>query len=65
MNRGYTTWENEFLSDRWELHDSDDKLSFVVDKVGGSWTVTDAGGTIVAFRPTEAEAKKVAEALLP
>lgn len=62
--RNYTTWEEDFLSDRCELHGYSDELVAVVDRAGGSWTVTDSAGGIVALRPDKASAVKAAEALL-
>lgn len=42
----YTTWENEMMSDRWELHASDGTLLAVVDRNDGelSYHVTNKHG---------------------
>lgn len=57
------TWEQDFLSDRWELK-RDGKLIGAAEPVGGSWQVTDAEGIVIAFRPDEKTARHCLELLV-
>lgn len=64
MNRGYTTWENDFLSDRWELFGEEGELRAVVDKdTDGTYYVADHEGTRLNSRLTLEQAKSEAERL--
>ena len=55
------TWENEFLSDDWELKDNDVTVA-TVKPLGASWEVT-YKGRIVAIRPDLDSARSVASKL--
>ncbi len=62
--RGYTTWEEDFSSDRCELHGYSDELVAVVDKVGHEWAVSDRDGNEVARRARKSDAQRLAETFL-
>jgi hypothetical protein len=64
MSRGYTTWENDFLSDRWELFREEGELVSVVDKdADGTFRVEDHTGKLLNSRLTLKDAKSEAERL--
>lgn len=63
-NRGYTTWEEDFTSDRCELHGFRDELVAVVDHELGAWTVRNANLSLLKTCGSKLEAQRVAEGLL-
>lgn len=64
MGRGYTTWENDFLSDRWELFGEEGELRAVVDKdPDGTFRAEDHNGKRLNHRLTLDNAKAEAERL--
>jgi hypothetical protein len=62
--RNYTTWEEDFLSDRSELHGYKGELVAVIDKVGKEWVLQDRNGNEVARRHHKADIVHLAEQLL-
>lgn len=64
-NRGYTTWEEDFLTDRCELHGFNDELIAIVDSYNGVlFHVTDAKGSLILTGMQKAHAMIAAEGLL-
>ncbi len=62
--RTYTTWEEDFTSDRMELHGYDDELIAIVDKLGHEWVLYDRGGNEVARRIVKSDIVRLAGQLL-
>jgi hypothetical protein len=64
MNRGYTTWENDFLSERWELFGEEGELRAIVDQdPDGTYYVADHNESRLNNRLTLEQAKAEAERL--
>lgn len=67
--RDYTTWEEDFTSDRCELHGYNDELVAVIDsfrrvRAAIEWSVKDKDGKMIALKKTKEQAMKAAEGLL-
>lgn len=63
--QSYFTWEEDFTSDRAELHGFSGELVAVIDTTeDNQWTVHDATGKLIATCHKQHEAKKHAEKLL-
>jgi hypothetical protein len=64
VSRGYATWENDFLSDRWELFGEEGELRAIVDKdPDGRFFVADHNEARLNNRLTLDQAKAEAERL--
>lgn len=62
--RDYFTWQEDFTSDRCELHGYEDELVAVVDKDVDMWVAYDPNGKEFAVCATKKEAVAAAEKLL-
>jgi hypothetical protein len=65
-NRGYTTWEEDFSSERCELRGFHDELVAVVDQEYGhpQFYVENAEGTRILTGMRKDDAKRAAESLV-
>lgn len=64
-DRGYTTWEEDFLTDRCELRGFSDELVAIVDSDNGVlFHVTDAEGNLLFTGMQKGHAKTAAESLI-
>ncbi len=64
-NREYTTWEEDFLTDRCELHGFSDELVAIVDSENGVlFYVEDAKGNRILTGMQKGHAMTAAEGLL-
>lgn len=62
--RTYTTWEEDFCSDRCELKGYNDELVAVVETANGDWEVRDGKGLLIGRSTGKEEAQRLAETLL-
>lgn len=66
--RDYTTWEEDFLSTRSELHDYNDELVASIDQAAfdkKEWVLFDRDGKEVCRRAHKEDVVRLAEQLLP
>ncbi len=66
MARDYTTWKNDFLSDRWELFGTEGEMIAAIDKATDNtksetiWSLLDYKGNLLSTHRTLEEAKTAA-----